>query len=468
MLKILIKKDMMLLIRDFKFQVFFILLMILFILSGIASAKNVNSLRKEAGTFVSSVNDSAKENSKRMMKLINNFYVMSYQMSDESNLILETKGFPTSIVTGILHSNIQANTKVTEKYSFNLNWLFIISIIGSLMVLIFSFDALSDEKLKGMLKLQTVSGLSRASIVFSKFVSIVLLYFLAVIPAGIVSMILFIALTGLFTPLFIIKIILFLLISLPFISFFTLLGIWISMSRQYMSNIVIALSFWLIFIIIIPQLASIIGKKIYPLPSNTEMINKVWDASDKVGNYYSEKYSFDYNGNGTLEKGIRSKGFDAGDAARAKQSTENRKMYIRQIEVIQQLSFLSPYSIFKYIAEILFDKNLYRMQRQIDQLEERRYSVKQEIVEEDKKDPKSMHLCYAYAEGDKYAVMDRGVTPFSDNPYPHPEKLLITDYQEEGLWLKLQKVAAFILSMIIIDLMMIMMINIQFKKYDIR
>lgn len=468
MLKILIKKDMMLLIRDFKFQVFFILLMILFILSGIASAKNVNSLRKDAGTFISSVNDSANESSKRIMKLISDFYVMSYQMSDESNLVLETKGFPTSIVTGILHSNIQANTKVTEKYSFNLNWLFIISIIGTLMVLIFSFDALSDEKLKGMLKLQTVSGLSRSSIVMSKFISIVLLYFLAIIPAGIVSMILFITITGMFNALFFVKITLFLLLSLPFISFFTLLGIWISMSRQYMSNIVLALSFWLIFIIIIPQLASIVGKKVYPLPSNTEMDNKIWEASRKVQVYYAEKYSFDYNGNGTLEKGIRSKGFDASDEARAKQSTENRKMYIRQIEVIQQLSFLSPYSIFKYIADVLFDKNLYRMERQIEQLEKRRSAVKQEIIEEDKKDPKSMHLCYAYAEGDKYAVMDRGLTPFTNNPYPHPEKLIITEYEEESLLVKLQKVFVFVLSIIIIDVLMYMMINIYFKKYDIR
>jgi len=235
-----------------------------------------------------------------------------------------------------------------------------------------------------------------------------------------------------------------------------------------MSNIVIALSFWLIFIIIIPQLASIVGKKVYPIPSDTELQERIQEAGRKVHEEYATKYTFDFQGNGTLEKGIRSKGFDTADAARAKQAGLNREIYFKQIETIEKISYLSPYSIFKHITEIIYDKNFYRLKKDIDHLQQIQQAVKAEILEEDKKDPKSMHLCYAFAEGDKYAVMNRGVTPFSDKPYPHPEKLINTDFKEESIFVKLQRISLWLFAMLMIDMLLLGTINMIFRKYDIR
>ncbi|MBP7563968.1 MAG: ABC transporter permease subunit [Candidatus Cloacimonetes bacterium] len=468
MFKSLFYKDLMLLIKDFKFQVFFIILMILFILSGIASANQVKKQQKEYQEEINSEMKYAQNNSGRMMYLIANQGIKYYHTPGISDMVLETKGFPTALGTNILHFNPYAYKRTAEGYSFSLNWLFILGLIGSLMVLIFSFDSLSEEKINGMLKLQTISGLSRSQIVFSKFLSILTLYLLAIIPAGTVSLLLFSGMTGLFSFLFLVKTILFILFSIPLISFFILIGIWISLSRHHMSNIVIALSFWLIFIIIIPQLASIVGKKISPIASHKEMNQRIQDAASKVHKEYYKKYTFDFGGNGTLEKGIRSKGFDAADAARAKQAGLNREIYFKQIETIEKISFLSPYSIFKHVTEIIFDKNFYRMKKDIDHLQIIQQAIKDEILEEDKKDPASMHLCYAYAEGDKYAVMNRGVTPFSDKPYPHPEKLINTDFQEESLLVKLQHISLWLFAMIMIDMLLLGTINMIFRKYDIR
>jgi len=64
--------------------------------------------------------------------------------------------------------------------------------------------------------------------------------------------------------------------------------------------------------------------------------------------------------------------------------------------------------------------------------------------------------------------MGRGVTPFSDKPYPHPEKLINTDFQEESLFIKLQHISLWIFAMIMIDILLLGTINMIFRKYDIR
>lgn len=469
MQKELIKKDILLLLKDFKFQVFFIIMLILFLLSGISSANNLKKRQNDFQQKMEFYKSTANNQAKSMMGLLSGFALMYLQEPASSDLVIENIGFPIILKTDINHfvPRPEQYNKVQSK-TFDLNWLFIIGIIGSFMVLIFSFDALSEEKLHGMLKLQTLNGLTRTDILFSKFFSILLLYLFTIIPASIVSLLAFTAITSIFSFVFFLKLALFILLSLPLMAFFILIGLWISMSKNYLTNVVIALTFWLIFIIIIPQLASIVGKRLVPLKSNTEMMNEKGEAYRNLANKYADLYGTKYQGNGNLKDGIRARCFDNLDIVKASIDEKHRKQYLRQISTIQKLSMLSPYSIFKYMNEILFDKNLYRLTKDIEHLNQIQLDIKKQLVSEDKKDHTSLHLCYNEAEGDKYAILSQGLTPFSSKPFPSPEKLVASSYNEDSFSTKLKQISFPLIMLFFIDLFILIIITLKFKKFDIR
>ncbi|MDX9977328.1 MAG: ABC transporter permease subunit [Candidatus Cloacimonadales bacterium] len=263
---ILFIKDLKLILKDLKFQIFFVILVILFILSAMSSSvayKNLsNDFQADYKNHNSRVHDGYYT---QMMNMLSDTKITVASQASPSLLFNNYNTYPDKISTSVMfYEPFFSNYNAEQNEVFSLNWYFIIGILSGFIMLIISFEAISSEKRFGTLRLLSIYGIKRQSIVWHKYLSYLLLYLIIIIPPALVSMLLFFILTGSWSMYFMVKFVLIILLSIPFASFFIILGILISMAKNYRNSIVLIVFIWLLFVIIIPQSAYIIAKQIYP------------------------------------------------------------------------------------------------------------------------------------------------------------------------------------------------------------
>ena len=383
---------------------------------------------------------------------------------------MKKDGYPKRLATK--YSNflpVKSNHSINEA-KFRFDWIFIIGLIGSFAALLFSYNALSEEKYKGTFRLNSICGASRFNILLSKFLSIFTIFFLSFGGGILFSLFIIIALFGGIEFIFISKILLFFVIALIFISFFIWSGLYISMKKNIQSSIVTTLAFWLLFVIIIPKTALVIGEKITPIKNQTEyqMIeSSAWEEEIKT---WEDRYDNlpDGNhvgGNGHLEDGLRGQAYYASLEAYRKKYNERNNDYRRQIETVEMISSISPYFLFGKINETLLDLGLYRYNNILKQLEEKRNSIEKVMKEVDSKDQKSYHSFYGRAYIDSRNVKD--VDIFTTKAYPDKNQLVFK-YNPEKFGSKLSKIIYQLFPLIMLNLIIIIMSFLKINKYDIR
>jgi len=151
--------------------------------------------------------------------------------------------------------------------------LFIVTVIMSLMAIMFSYDAVSGERESGTLKLMVSNSLSRAKILFGKCIggttSLLIPFIFSLLVGGIYVTIHPAihwdssnwASFGLL-----------LLSSVIFISIFYLLGLVVStFSRFSSASILTSLFLWVLLILVVPNISPYISAQLYRIPS----VNKI-------------------------------------------------------------------------------------------------------------------------------------------------------------------------------------------------
>jgi len=155
----------------------------------------------------------------------------------------------------------------------HIDLIFIITIIMSLMAILFSYDSITGERERGTLKLMVTNSLSRAGILLGKWIGgtiSILIPFILSLLAGVfyVSVYPLVQWDGgtFFTFMFL------LLASITFISSFYLMGLMVSTFSRYSSaSILTSLFLWILLILVIPNLSPYISAQLYRIPS----INKI-------------------------------------------------------------------------------------------------------------------------------------------------------------------------------------------------
>jgi ABC-type transport system involved in multi-copper enzyme maturation permease subunit len=403
--------------------------------------------------------------------LSNNLFYLAPPQSE--SIAMRKRGFPNTIATKATIFSPQTYDKTNQsKNTFELNWLFIIGMLGSFAALLFSYDAISQEKELGGLRLLTINGVTRIHCLLSKYLSVMIIFSIAFILGFLFSMAIVYIMLGSISFALFIKLLIFLGISILFISFFVLAGIRISMSRNIRSNIVVALTIWLIFLIIIPNLATIVGTQVYPLKSSGYYHSIGANAYNEVFNDWAEKCegkgNSEYNpvrGNGDLESGFRAQAVWESESAWAKVDDESRMEAIKQVKLTENLAMISPYSVLEKIGEIILDQGLYRYNRELIQFSDRFEKIKQTLIEEDAKDPKSIHLFYSWAAGDDWRD---DIDTFTHEPYPNPQDFILTNYTQDSLSNKFHQISMYLAILLGFNLLMFAINTIKIRKFDIR
>lgn len=235
-----------------------------------------------------------------------------------------------------------------------LSWTFIAALIVSFIALLFTFDAVSGEKESKTLALSLANPVSRGALLAGKLGSAVLSVMVLVAAGVLVSLIVVLVLgPGGFTAALAGEVAGFLALATLLAGTFAALGLFASVvARSSNVSLLLALSFWLAFSVVVPNASTFVAKSFFPIPSS-ESVQKNVDAAFDDLNRSAPPGSWSMNSNNPFlpqhelradlqtkrlqaEKGIR----DAYYAA-----------IFRQFDRTRLATALSPVSLFEYLAE---------------------------------------------------------------------------------------------------------------------
>ncbi len=475
MFKVIIKKDISLMLKDLRIQIYSGIILLLFIMSAFTFVSNFKKEQKDFQRKVNLTNQSNEQYANNMMRFISQGRLYYFQKPAKEAIVINKTGFPKQIISSVttFMPSVTSN-KPHPKNNMSLSWLFIIGIIESFSALLFSYNAISLEKISGTFRLQVINNVSRISVFISKYLGLLFFFTLTNLLGMVISSVIIYLLLGTFFSQIIIGGIALLFLSVPFISFFIFSGILISMSRNYRSNIVVALSFWLLFVFIIPQFPYILADKIYKLQSQkdfqSEVRKKRWDTFDKWSEKYDDKKNGKYKvgGNMYLKEGYRSGAFYDMTQVTGKLYKKRLLNSVKQLEIINKILLISPYTILENSLSKILDLGLERFKGELSQFEEFQNNLRSKFKEIDSKDKKSLHLYYSLAYGDKEVLEDSGLTPFTAQPYPNPNELILTKYHKENLTKRINNSLLGISILLALNLLVLSISIFKISKFDVR
>jgi ABC-type transport system involved in multi-copper enzyme maturation permease subunit len=158
-----------------------------------------------------------------------------------------------------------------------LDFLFIVTIIMSLMAILFSYDAIAGERQSGTLRLVIANSIPRAKILLGKWIggtgSLLIPFILSLLIGAIyISINPSIQWDGSAWA----ELVLLTIASITFITLFYLLGLMIStFSRYPATSILNCLFLWVLLILVIPNICPYISAQLYRIPSIIETERKV-------------------------------------------------------------------------------------------------------------------------------------------------------------------------------------------------
>jgi len=466
----LLIKDIKLMLKDLKFQIFFLVLVVLFILSAISSAVTYENLQQEFQTDQNEHQEKKADGfSYRMRGLLATNPINVNDRPAPAVLFSSYPAYPDKINTQILpYDPSFSKYGTTTREVFRLNWFFILGILSGFIMLIMSFEALSAEKRAGTLRLLSIYGFKRQTILWYKYLSYMLLYLIIIIPPALVSMIVFFSMSGTWSVEYMLKFLLILLISIPFASFFVLLGIFISMAKNYRNAIVMVVFIWLLFVIIIPQSANIIGKQLSPTKPSVYYENEKQTAWSMEYQKWGEKYQSKVFGNGHLSEGFRADAVYAAEEKRGQAGEMAIEDSRRQTQMIQNIASISPFTQFELISEVVFDKGFYLLNFLQKTTKNTIADIRHAMREQDKLDETSLHLFYNWADSDGEGVVKDGLVTFSTQIIDNPDMLFVTEIPTDDAMVKTLKILLRLLPILVLNLLLVVWCVVKLERLDIR
>jgi ABC-type transport system involved in multi-copper enzyme maturation permease subunit len=240
------------------------------------------------------------------------------------------------------------------KNSDALSWSFIVSLIVSFIALLFTFDAVSGEKEAKTLALALSNSLSRGSLLFGKLLSAVISVMALVTIGALVSLLIILVARGVsLSGSLAGEVAGFLAAAALLVLTFAALGLLSSViARTSNVSLLLALSFWLVFTVVIPNSSLFVARTLFPIESS-ESVQKRVDAAfadlDKSAppGSWSMDTGVPFLPEHELRANLQRKRLAAEKAIRDAYA----QTVFRQLERTRLVGSLSPAAVFQYLTE---------------------------------------------------------------------------------------------------------------------
>ena len=303
-------------------------------------------------------------------------------------------------VSGIWHMNYpQSNPSLWDimpDYT-NIDWGDIISVVLSLVAILFSFDAISLEQERGTLRLILSNSISRGTVLISKFLAALIAIGIPFLIAALINLFLLYTsgsiLLG-FSEWGRLGIIVF--IAFIYLSIFLALGLLISSRVSNSStSLTILLLLWTVWVVLLPSTLGAITSGLQPTMTSAELADRWQHVSDNLNAQYNYRQYFDDIPSreipateGTL---FWSKYITEEAKRKERLNEEHLNAQIAQIQLARSITRISPASSVRYAIESLAGTGFTRHVQFLEYV--RRYAgeFRRFLIETDQADPESPH-----------------------------------------------------------------------------
>jgi len=275
-----------------------------------------------------------------------------------------------------------------------LNWMFIAALIISFVTFLFTFDAVSGEKESRTLAQALSNSVSRGTLLFGKYVSAILSVLLILVPGALVSLLIvllagsvswsaglagetaaYLAVAGLLTAVM--------------AAFGLLCSV---IARNSNVSLLLALSAWILFAVVIPNSSAFIAKNLYPI-EKAESVQKRVNVAFEDLNKGAPPGSWMMNSGNPflpqheLRADLQRKRLAAEKAIR----DDYYRVMFRQFEKTRQLISISPVAAFGFLVDAAVGGGYQRFRKAWDDIHVYQTQFQEYFTALDAKDPKSPH-----------------------------------------------------------------------------
>ena len=279
----------------------------------------------------------------------------------------------------------------------NVDWGDIISIVLSLVALLFTFDAISAEQERGTLRLTLSNSVSRGTVLISKFLAAMIAIGIPFLIAALINLFL------LYTSGSIVlessewlRLGAIALIAFIFLSIFLALGLLISSRASNSStSLTILLLIWTVWVVLLPSTLGALTSGLQPTMTSEEFDDRVQNLFDNLEAKYDRHQRFSKMptrkipaSEGTL---LWSKYITEEAEHREKLNEEHLNAQIAQVQLARSITRISPASSVRYATESLAGTGFTRHVQFLENV--RRYGdeFRTFLIETDRADPESPH-----------------------------------------------------------------------------
>lgn len=293
---------------------------------------------------------------------------------------------------------VSGDTNFFFSQFFDVDWMFVISLILSFFVILLTFDSLSGEREKGTLSLALSNAIPRDTVLLGKYIGAVLTLGIP-LAFGLLINLLIVNLSGFqFDSGQWLKIAVFVGISVLYLSIFLLTGMLVS-SRcpKSSTSVAILLFIWVVAVIIVPATGRIISEKYVRVPTRMEVDSMIHEAGTEIWNN-SERYGKNAGNWGGdpnadwINPPARARLYNAITDSRNRINADYINRIIEQVNLGRRITRTSPATIYQCASEALFGTGVSRFRSLHIQLNRYKDSLKDFIMEQDSKDSESWHL----------------------------------------------------------------------------
>jgi len=397
MIKEMIFKELRENFNTVRFYLILVLTIVLFIVSSIIFVRDYEQKISDYRNDVTFNESLLREKSADLLQLARAEQILLKKpnplelLSEANEKILPNK-FQTDIFY-LQFPEVEGRSNVLLRGFQTLDWEFLIAVVLSFLAFVLSYDSVCGEKEQKTLSLIFSNSVKSVKVYLGKFFG--LLFTLAIpLCIGAVTGLVLINLSGEISIDYG-KVILFVLVSLLFLSLFLLVGMTVSsIFFQSVTSAVALLFIWIIVAFVIPSTGNLIANQFYPIPKRGEIEKRIETTLDEL---YDSKYRDTGAGNWNGDQ------FAPLVPQRAQWSTDvmnsRNQIYddyinqmIRQVEKTKWLTRVSPVSAFRYLAEEICGTGVRRFESFFNQANLYKQQLYDFVEEKDRPDEKSPHF----------------------------------------------------------------------------
>ncbi len=431
MLWTIIKKEMLANVTSLRFVLTLLLVTIVFTISGLVFVDRYESETRDFSE-VCKKNQSGLEEIAGNLSSVPNYVQTIRRQPKISQICCE--GFEKSLPNTFKMSGFSVQLpEIVSRTNFlfprfaDIDWTFIISLILSFVALLMTFDSLSAEKERGTLGVIMSNPVPRNRLILGKYISGMLTLMIPLF-IGLLLCLIILNVSGLaiVSGGQWLNILVFVGISMLYLSVFVLLGMVVSSrSAKSSSSIVLLLFIWVTVVVIIPSAGRIVAEKLVKVPTRSDVERQIKEAGDEIWHNCDRygKNAGSWGGSDLKADWInppaRARLFNALADSRNRINDEYINKVIEQISLGRNVTRVSPTVVYQCATETIAGTGVARFQRLHSQLKRYRETLEDYVMSMDKNDPDSYHL---WAEGGQHQIL-LSQKPVNENSIPRFEEI---------------------------------------------